>query len=70
VLEVRLVGRFGELARSRPPAALLRLLRRAGLAGVFTRSGFSTNPELVVWSGRSVRGAKVVALDVRRRRTR
>lgn len=60
VLELEFFGTFAALTHAHPPPESLRLLRRAGLAGVFTPAGFATNPELVVWSGRSVRAARAV----------
>lgn len=60
VVEVRFRGRFAELAGSHPPATVLRLLRRAGLQGAFTRAGMTTNPELVIWDPRAVVGASIV----------
>ena len=59
VVELKVRGRFAELTRSHPPASLLRTLRRAGLQGAFTRSGISTNPELVIWDPRAVISARV-----------
>lgn len=59
IVEVRVRGRFAELSGSHPPSRLLRLLRRAGVQGVFTRANMSTNPELVVWDRRAIVGARL-----------
>lgn len=47
-VEVRLRGRFAEFAGPVDLQVLSRL-RRAGVAGAFTKSGISTNAELVCW---------------------
>jgi len=59
-LELRVRGVFGEAGRARPDPGLLRMLRRMGVAGVLTRSGFGTAPEMVIWDPASVVGSKVV----------
>lgn len=67
VIRVHVRGRFAELSSSYPPAPLLRTLRRAGYQGAFTRSGISTNPELVIWDPRAIVSAEIepdVARDV------
>ena len=59
-LELRVVGVFAELGRTRPDPALLRTLRKLGVAGAFTRSGFGTAPEMVVWDPAAVVGSRIV----------
>jgi len=63
VLEVRVVGRFAEVNRSHPDFALLRTLRRGGVAGAFTRASMATNPELVIWDPKSITSVREVDLD-------
>jgi hypothetical protein len=60
VLEVAFAGSFARLDAASPGPTTLRTLRRAGLQGVFTDMGFSTNPELVLWDARSVREAREI----------
>lgn len=60
VLEVTFAGSFARLDAASPSPTTLRSLRRAGLQGVFTDMGFSTNPELVLWDARSVREAREI----------
>lgn len=52
-VEVHLRGRFAELAGRADLSGLSRL-RRAGVAGAFTKSGISTNAELVCWDADAV----------------
>jgi len=62
VVEIRLRGSFAEVQGNRPSASLLRMLRRTGVAGIFTRAGMSTSPELVIWDPHAVVGAREVDL--------
>ena len=59
ILAIDFRGRYAELRGSHPPATLLRLLRRMGFSGVFTRGGMGTNPELVIWNRRDIVAAHV-----------
>lgn len=59
VLAIDFQGRYVELLRSRPPPVVLRLLRRMGYSGVFTRSSMGSNPELVIWERRNIVGARL-----------
>lgn len=61
LLEVNIVGRFAELRHSRPSAALLRVLRRAGLQGAYTRASMGANGELVLWDAKAVRRVREVS---------
>lgn len=60
IVEVRFRGLYAELQGSRPPPALLRLLRRGGLQGAFTRAGMATNAELVIWDPQAIARAAIV----------
>ena len=62
VLEVRVLGKFGEVARSHPDPALLRMLRRGGVAGVYTRASMASNPEMVVWDPKAIESVREVDL--------
>ena len=57
-VEVELFGKFAELAGSHMNHADLRLMHRAGLAGIFTKD----THQLCVWSGKNVRVRDVVTL--------
>lgn len=59
IVELRVRGRFAELSGSYPSPITLRLLRRAGLQGAFTRAGMGTNPELVIWDPKAIASARV-----------
>lgn len=54
VIALRVEGMLAELARSNPDPVLLRTLRRAGVAGAFTRASMATNPELVIWNAAAI----------------
>lgn len=60
LVEVRLSGKFAELASDWPAPDVLRRLRRMGYSGVYTRPGLGTAAELVVWDARTVKSAHVV----------
>lgn len=53
-IKVQLFGTYAELG-GRPSATTHRVLRAAGIAGIFTRAGFSLNAELAVFHGRSLK---------------
>lgn len=57
VVELRVSGPLAEVDRSWPDANTLRMLRRAGVVGAFTRAGMGTNPELVIWDSHAIRFA-------------
>lgn len=63
VLTLRVRGRFAELRRSYPDPALLRMLRRAGVSGAFTRAGMGTNPEIVIWNVHAIERAELGAQE-------
>lgn len=48
-------GSFAELGASRPSASTLRAVRKQGLDGVFTKGSMSSNAEMCVFHGRSLR---------------
>lgn len=54
VVELEIVGRFAELRNSYPSATLLRMLRRSGIHGAYTRPSIATNPELVLWDSHAI----------------
>jgi len=66
MVEAKIVGTLAELKGSHPPTDLLRQLRRMGLVGVYTRGGWSTNPELVLWDSKAVISARELPLGTRR----
>jgi len=62
VLEIRVVGKFGQVSASHPDAGLLRTLRRGGVAGVFTRASMASNPEMVIWDPGAIQSVREVDL--------
>lgn len=63
LLELKLTGELAELSRSHPDPAVLRTLRRAGVAGAFTRASMATNPEIVIWDVAAIRRVREVPFD-------
>ncbi len=53
-VEVRVRGSFAEMDRPMPSSQTCELMKEAGLAGAFTRSGFATTPQMVVWKNDAV----------------
>jgi len=62
VVEIRIEGLLADVRGGHDPD-LFRRLRKAGVAGAFTRAGMSTNPELVLWDARAIRSVREVPLD-------
>jgi hypothetical protein len=62
VVEIRIEGLLADIRSGHDPE-LFRRLRKAGVAGAFTRAGMSTNPELVLWDARAIRSVREVPLD-------
>lgn len=65
IVELSVVGTFAELNYSFLAPKLLRVLRRSGLQGAFTRMSMGTNAELVLWDSRAVRSARILASNRR-----
>lgn len=59
VVEIRIGGKLADI-RKGYDASLFRRLRRAGVAGAFTRAGMSTNPELVLWDPKAIASVREV----------
>jgi hypothetical protein len=54
-VKVAVRGNFAELKTNYPSPETLRRLRKSGIDGAFTKFGMSTNAEMVVFSGRSMK---------------
>ena len=54
VIEFHLRGRFAEMISAALPADLRQELRDAGLSGAFVRSGWGSDPQMVLWDEKAV----------------
>ena len=63
-VEVRFTGRFVELDGGLVDYGLPDALRAAGYQGMFTRGGFSTIPQLVIWDTSAIRSVRNAGLDL------
>jgi hypothetical protein len=60
VYRVAMKGKFARLSSMYPPASLYRILRRAGIDGVFVKGGMAAVPQMAVWNPRAI---KKITLD-------